>query len=178
MATRPEKLEFQSDGGKTADRGYAAVRLGVMPSMSEDDRTPNMPKGVLVDGVSAETSAADAGITQIRSFDDLVPLLFAHTVYKSYPASFVEQGRWDRMLTWLQTLSAVNVRNTDISGVKDVDDWLDRLDAAGHHMLCSSGTTGKCSFLLHTEADQALKLRHKSAQLRPIRARGAKSESQ
>ena len=64
MATRPEKLEFQSDGGKTADRGYAAVRLGVMPSMSEDDRTPGMPKGVLVDGVSAETSAADAGITK------------------------------------------------------------------------------------------------------------------
>jgi Zn-dependent M28 family amino/carboxypeptidase len=64
MATRPEKLEFQSDGGKTADRGYAAVRLGVMPSMSEDDRTPDMPKGVLVDGVSAETSAADAGIAK------------------------------------------------------------------------------------------------------------------
>ena len=64
MATRPEKLEFQSDGGKTADRGYAAVRLGVMPSMSEDDRKPGMPKGVLVDGVSAETSAADAGITK------------------------------------------------------------------------------------------------------------------
>ncbi len=64
MATRPEKLEFQSDGGKTADRGYAAVRLGVMPSMSDDDRTPGMPKGVLVDGVSAETSAADAGITK------------------------------------------------------------------------------------------------------------------
>ena len=35
-----------------------------MPSMSEDDRTPGMPKGVLVDGVSAETSAADAGITK------------------------------------------------------------------------------------------------------------------
>ena len=64
MATRPEKLEFQSDGGKTADRGYAAVRLGVMPSMSDDDRTPDMPKGVLVDGVSAETSAADAGIAK------------------------------------------------------------------------------------------------------------------
>jgi hypothetical protein len=30
-----------------------------------------------------------------------VPLLFAHTVYKSYPPSFVEKGRWDRLLQWL-----------------------------------------------------------------------------
>mgnify|MGYP003352245317 CR=1 FL=1 len=33
LATRTEKLEFQSDGGKSADRGYASVRLGVMPAM-------------------------------------------------------------------------------------------------------------------------------------------------
>ena len=64
LATRPEKLEFQSDGGKTADRGYAGVRLGVMPAMgAAEDRDPKMPKtGVLVDGVSADTSAAEAGI--------------------------------------------------------------------------------------------------------------------
>lgn len=63
VATRPERLEFQQDSGRTADRGYAAVRLGVMPSMSDEDRVEGAPKkGVLVDGVSADTSASDAGI--------------------------------------------------------------------------------------------------------------------
>lgn len=104
--------------------------------------------------------AEEASISCIDALDDLVPLLFAHTVYKSYPASFVEQGRWDRMLTWLDTLTVADVRNVDLAGVNNVDDWLDRLVAADHHMLCSSGTTGKCSFLHHTADDQALKLRH------------------
>ena len=49
--------------------------------------------------------AEETGVGEIRSLADLVPLLFAHSVYKSYPAAFVEQGRWDRMLQWLGTLS-------------------------------------------------------------------------
>jgi hypothetical protein len=36
--------------------------------------------------------AEEAGITRIESLADVVPLLFAHTVYKSYPPSFVEQA--------------------------------------------------------------------------------------
>lgn len=65
VATRPERLEFQQESGKTADRGYATVRLGVMPSMNDDDREAGAPeKGVLVDGVSADTSASDAGIVK------------------------------------------------------------------------------------------------------------------
>ena len=36
--------------------------------------------------------ATDSGVGEIRSLADLVPLLFAHTAYKSYPASLVEQG--------------------------------------------------------------------------------------
>ena len=53
--------------------------------------------------------AEEAGIASIKSLQDIVPLLFAHTVYKSYPPSFVEQGRWDRMLQWLNTLSVDDV---------------------------------------------------------------------
>jgi hypothetical protein len=62
IATRPEKLEFKQDSGRSADRGYAAVRLGVMPRM-DDERPEGAPKnGVMVDAVSADTSASDAGI--------------------------------------------------------------------------------------------------------------------
>ncbi|MDB5968000.1 MAG: hypothetical protein JWQ90_450 [Hydrocarboniphaga sp.] len=104
--------------------------------------------------------AEDAGISAIRSFDDLVPLLFAHTVYKSYPASFFEQGRWDRMLQWLNTLSVADVSGVDVAGVRNVDDWLERLWDAGHAVIATSGTTGKCSFLNHTMGDREMKARH------------------
>ena len=104
--------------------------------------------------------ADEAGIGKIRSFGDLVPLLFTHTVYKSYPPSFFEIGRWDRMLQWLQTLSAANVSNVNVDGVKNVDEWLERLWSAGHAVLATSGTSGKCSFLNHTMQDRAMKTRH------------------
>jgi hypothetical protein len=104
--------------------------------------------------------AEETGVGEIRSLADLVPLLFAHSVYKSYPTAFIEQGRWDRMLQWLGTLSVEKVTNTDVSGVKDVDEWIARLGAAGHRILATSGTTGKCSFLNATEGDYQLKTRH------------------
>lgn len=104
--------------------------------------------------------AEEAGITAIRKLDDLVPLLFAHTVYKSYPTSFVEQGRWERMLVWLNTLSVADTTDVDISGVTDVDQWIERLWQAGHRVLATSGSSGKCSFLNQTNADYAMKTRH------------------
>lgn len=57
-ATSPTRLKYKSSDGKpTPDRGYANVRLGVMPAMGQTD-----VNGVVVENVSAETSAADAGI--------------------------------------------------------------------------------------------------------------------
>jgi hypothetical protein len=104
--------------------------------------------------------AEDAGIDAIREPADLLPLLFAHTVYKSYPASFLEQGRWPRLLQWMQTLSTADLGNVDVEGVADVDQFLERLWAAGHGVLASSGSGGKCSFLNHTPGDRELKARH------------------
>ena len=104
--------------------------------------------------------ADDAGVSEIRTLDDLVPLLFAHTSYKSYPSSYVEQGRWDRMLRWMQTLSVAEVTNVDVSGVNNVDDWLERLWDNGHMVLATSGSSGKCSFLNHTRGDRERKKRH------------------
>lgn len=104
--------------------------------------------------------ATDAGVDAIRSYADIVPLLFSHTAYKSYPQSFYDKGRWDKMLQWLSTLSADDFSAVDIEGVSDVDDWLERLWAAGHAVIATSGTSGKVSFLNHTMADRARKTRH------------------
>jgi S1-C subfamily serine protease len=60
LATRPEKLEFQTSDSSTAGRRMGArVRLGVMPGYGDDGA-----QGVKVEGVSAETSASEAGIKQ------------------------------------------------------------------------------------------------------------------
>lgn len=104
--------------------------------------------------------ADETGTTEITTFGDLVPLLFAHTVYKSYPAALVEKGRWDRMLQWLQTLSVSDLSNTDVTGVADVDDWMNRLREARHLVLATSGSSGKVSFLTQTCGDREGKKRH------------------
>jgi hypothetical protein len=104
--------------------------------------------------------AEEAGIDRIEKLQDIVPLLFAHTVYKSYPPSFIEKGQWGRMMQWLQTLSTADVGNVNVEGVKDIDEWIERLHAAGHMVLATSGSSGKCSFLNHTRGDSALKKRH------------------
>jgi len=57
-ARRPTRLKFaETTGGEGRDRGYAPVRLGIRPGMAETDQS-----GVLVEGVSENTSAAQAGI--------------------------------------------------------------------------------------------------------------------
>lgn len=100
--------------------------------------------------------ASDAGIDEISTLQDVVPLLFSHTNYKSYPESFVDKGQWGNMNLWLQTLTSKPVTGVDMDNIKDADDWLDRLRAAGHHLFASSGTSGKCSFLDQTEDDVKL----------------------
>ena len=98
--------------------------------------------------------AREAGIDEIRSFSDLVPLLFSHTNYKGYPDSFMDNAQWSNMNRWLETMSSVPVTGMDIGDIKDADDWLARLEAAGHYVFASSGTSGKCSFLDQNAEDR------------------------
>ncbi|GMU79388.1 MAG: hypothetical protein AMXMBFR46_21800 [Acidimicrobiia bacterium] len=103
--------------------------------------------------------ADERGIDEIRSLEDLVPLLFAHSNYKSYPESFVAKGRWDLMSRWLDTLSAVRVEGVDVAGVENQDEWIERLHAAGHMVFATSGTSGKNSFLPATPSDREFSMR-------------------
>jgi len=97
--------------------------------------------------------AEEAGIDAIRSRDDMVPLLFSHAVYKSYPETLVAQGRWTQLLHWFSTLSTLPMDGVDLTGVEDIDDWVARLYAAGHRVFATSGTGGKHSFLDQSDAD-------------------------
>jgi hypothetical protein len=84
---------------------------------------------------------------------DIVPLLFAHTAYKSYPEDWLIEHRWDRLRKWLDTVSTHRVKPMDTGDVRNLDDWLQRLEAHGHFVSCSSGTTGKCAMMNATQAD-------------------------
>ena len=68
--------------------------------------------------------ATDAGIDEITSLDDVVPLLFTHTNYKSYPEAFIDKSQWKHLSMWLQTLTGEQAASVDVDGVQDVDDWV------------------------------------------------------
>jgi hypothetical protein len=99
--------------------------------------------------------ADEAGVTAVRSREEVVPLLFPHTAYKSYPESFLSGGRWDRLGRWLDTVATHRVPRLDPAAIGDVDDWIDALAAGGHFVSCSSGTTGKSAMLVASAADMA-----------------------
>jgi hypothetical protein len=97
--------------------------------------------------------AKEAGATEIGSIADMVPLLFPHTAYKSYPEGWLMEEKWDRLTKWLGTVSSHPIKPIDLNGVEGVDDWIGRLQAAGHYISCSSGTTGKSAMLIASDAD-------------------------
>jgi hypothetical protein len=98
----------------------------------------------------AETSA----ITKVVEPADLVPLLFAHSTYKTYSEAWLLDGQWDRMARWLQTVSTYDATVApSFDGVTGLDDWVTALESQGRFVACSSGTTGKPAMLGATEAD-------------------------
>jgi hypothetical protein len=98
--------------------------------------------------------AAEQGVQDIETLDDLAPLIFAHTVYKSYPTSFIEKNRYDRMTKWLNGLTTVDLRAVDTEGIDSVDGWMDALDRQTQlRVFHTSGTSGKLSFIPRLRAE-------------------------
>jgi hypothetical protein len=101
--------------------------------------------------------AADQGIHEINAIDDAAPLLFPHTVYKSYPLSFLERGQFDKLTKWLSGLTTVDLKGVDLSGVDSIDEWIARIEKATDiNLIHTFGTTGKLSFLPRTKTQTAL----------------------
>src|SRR5580765_4115702 len=94
-----------------------------------------------------QNRAEEGGIAEVRSMADVVPLLFAHTAYKSYPESWLIEGKWDLLGKWLDTVSTYRVERMDTSAIKGLDEWLALLEQHDHYVSCSSGTTGKCAMM-------------------------------
>lgn len=129
---------------------YDATDIADLQIMAVEARREQMVDRIRV----LQRRVDETGITKVTALGDVVRLLFAHSNYKSYPESIITKGNWERLLLWLQTLSAVELGGIDLDGIVDVDDFLDRVNAAGSFVLCTSGTSGKTSFLPHSSRDR------------------------
>jgi hypothetical protein len=88
------------------------------------------------------------GIKQVSKFEDVVPLFFAHTAYKSYPPKLLDEKRWDLLTKWLNKLTTIDLSKADLSDAKTFDQFLEQLeDQTGVQMITSSGTTGTVSLI-------------------------------
>ncbi len=97
--------------------------------------------------------AQSGGVTKVSKCADLVPLLFAHSAYKSYSESWLTEGRWDRMAKWLRTVSTPSLDELDLDSVADLDDFVARLETVQCYVTCSSGTTGKPAMIACSATD-------------------------
>jgi hypothetical protein len=94
------------------------------------------------------------GIAAINTLDSVIPLLFDHTIYKSYPSSFLQKGQFSHLTRWLNTLTSHDLSGVDASGCKDIVSWMAQIEAQSPLKLChSSGTTGILSFQPYSKED-------------------------
>jgi len=103
----------------------------------------------LRDAIPVLTTMADeSAISAIESLDDVVPLLFQHSVYKSYPISLLVKNKFTALTRWLDRLTTADLRNVDVSGCDSIDSWLEILDTETDlRVMHTSGTSGIMSFL-------------------------------
>lgn len=101
------------------------------------------------------TKLADRqGVNEIVDFDDVVPVLFEHTMYKSYPSSLLINNRYDQLTRWLGKLTTCDLAGFDASACRSIDEWLHLLDEETELTVChSSGTSGTMSFLPFSKAE-------------------------
>ena len=103
----------------------------------------------LRNAIPALTLLADeAGVDTLDELNDVVPLLFPHSVYKSYPSALLVRNRFADLTRWLDRLTTFDLTGVDVSGCTGIDSWLDTLEAhTPLRTFHSSGTTGTLSFL-------------------------------
>ncbi len=101
--------------------------------------------------------ADNQGIESLNSVNDMAPLLFEHTVYKSYPVSLLARQRYDQLTKWLDRLTPHDLTGVDVSDCESIDGWLDKLtDETPLDPAASSGTSGTMSFFPKSKRDYRL----------------------
>lgn len=99
--------------------------------------------------------AEENRITSLDAIDAVVPLLFPHTLYKSYPVSLIDNCRFEALNTWLDGFTSYDLSGLDVSACQSLDEWLSVVEAnTPLRVLTSSGTTGKISILPRSTVEE------------------------
>jgi len=94
-------------------------------------------------------------VERIDTFADALPIYYDHRVLKNYPMAILENRDFPRLTHWLNKLTMHNLTKVDLSGLKTIDAWIDRLESYGLVISTSSGTTGKLSFMCRSKDEMA-----------------------
>jgi hypothetical protein len=94
------------------------------------------------------------GVEEIKEIDDVAPLLFQHTAYKSYPVSLLEKRRFQDMTRWMGQLTAHDLSHVDARRCESIDEWLELLETdTPLSVIHSTGTSGKLSIIPRDKDD-------------------------
>ena len=92
--------------------------------------------------------AEEQNTTDILTLEDMAPLLMPHSALKSYPMSYLEKSRFDRLTQWLDGFTSHDLSGLNASECDSIDEWIMLLDAQTEvRVMHSTGTSGKLSFV-------------------------------
>lgn len=115
MGKAADGLLAHMPDGSGYEPSYAEIRDQQIVAMNE--RLQEQGDKIKIVALRAE----DAGITEIKSLEDVIPLLLPHTAYKSYPESYLTGKKWDRLAKWLGSVTSQSTDNVDLTGVEGID---------------------------------------------------------
>ena len=72
--------------------------------------------------------ATEQKIDEIKTLDDVVPVLFQHTAYKSYPLSLIEKKRFATLTKWFDKFTTHDLSSCYNVKAKSIDNWLDQIE--------------------------------------------------
>ncbi|MDE2930672.1 MAG: hypothetical protein OXQ27_07085 [Chloroflexota bacterium] len=124
--------------GMPRDR-LAALQLAALKYRFEDlkDRIPML-----------QQLASRQNIASLETLEDVVPILFEHTMYKSYPPMLLEKNRFADINKFISRLTTYDLSTIDVSECQSIDEWIEVMDRKSELEIChSSGTSGTMSFL-------------------------------
>jgi len=92
----------------------------------------------------AEDAGMDEEVTDVEVIK--TDLMFATDIFKSYDPAFIDEGDWQKMTEWLRTVYSGDLPG-DYSDVKNLEEWIGKLEEAELNIMTSSGTSGQYSFV-------------------------------
>ncbi len=162
MTLEQKSIEEKTDLLLTDPAALANHSLHTWNHLSRDEVDAMQLAGLkrrfaeLRDRIPTLKKLADAeGVDRIENIDDVAPLLFKHTVYKSYLPSLLEKHNFTQINKWLGKLVTPELADAlaavDVSACKGLDEWFETMDKALPQLTLShtSGTSGTLSFLPH-----------------------------